>query len=208
MTASGRGVRHKRQTVEDSLQLSLSALHQSDLFTEPGREWVVSWGGPGGDATSSLGIRYYCSASEQPRVRLSYTIVKGWAEERTPVAYAVDLIATPCHFGGRRRWFRCPGIGCGRRVAKLYKPPDATYFLCRYCHGLTYKSRQRHRNRIHEAFGKFGLCARRLEAARGQRQRLRWLLRLLEAKACIKTYNRTYRLRFLERLNRLGGGSL
>ena len=206
MTASGRAVQHKRQTVEASLQLSLSALHRGDLFKEPWREEVVTWAGFGGKPAASLGIISCRSVSEQPRVRLSYIDIKGWAEERILAAYTVDLTTTPCYFGGRRRWFRCPRAGCGQRVAKLYKPPGAKYFLCRCCHGLTYEGRQQHRGRMYEVFGRFGLYARRLEAARGQRQRLRWLLRLVEAREHIKVYNKTYQLRFLERLNRLRRG--
>jgi hypothetical protein len=34
--------------------------------------------------------------------------------------YAVLLEWTRCHYGGERAWFRCPVIGCGRRVAILY----------------------------------------------------------------------------------------
>jgi hypothetical protein len=31
---------------------------------------------------------------------------------------------------------------CGRRVGKLYLPPGASYFGCRHCYELTYKSCQ------------------------------------------------------------------
>ena len=51
---------------------------------------------------------------------------------------------TECNYGGRRPWFRCPGLGsrqpCHRRVALLYK--IHSYFLCRVCQGLAYKSQQ------------------------------------------------------------------
>jgi hypothetical protein len=53
-------------------------------------------------------------------------------EERVPLEW------TPCHLGGRRPWFRCPGRGCGRRVALLYAA--GRYFLCRRCYSLTYES--------------------------------------------------------------------
>jgi hypothetical protein len=49
----------------------------------------------------------------------------------------LNLDWTPCHFGGRRCWFVCPG--CGRRRGVLYL---ANYrFLCRSCCGLTYRIR-------------------------------------------------------------------
>lgn len=47
----------------------------------------------------------------------------------------VILTTTPCHFGGKRYWFKCPM--CDRRIGVLYKNG---YFACRYCHGLTYYS--------------------------------------------------------------------
>jgi hypothetical protein len=50
----------------------------------------------------------------------------------------VTLSWTPCHFGGMRPWFNCPG--CGRCVAILYRGPK--WWLCRTCLGLTYQSSQ------------------------------------------------------------------
>ena len=45
--------------------------------------------------------------------------------------YPVWLDWTPCHFGGERPWFRCPAMGCGRRVAILY---GGRIFACRHCY--------------------------------------------------------------------------
>lgn len=47
----------------------------------------------------------------------------------------VDLDWTPCHFGGRRPWFRCPE--CGRRAGRLY---GGGRFVCRKCAGFRYES--------------------------------------------------------------------
>jgi hypothetical protein len=60
--------------------------------------------------------------------------------------YAIETVQTPCNFGGSRRWFRCPN--CGTKTGKLYLPPDGTAFLCRTCHGLTYRSVQTHDARV------------------------------------------------------------
>lgn len=112
------------------------------------------------------------------------------------MAYPVDLTTTLCHFGGRRRWFRCPRAGCGRRVAKLYKPPSATYFLCRHCHQLTYEGRQQHRDRLYEHFGRFNLYRRRADGAQTMRQKARWLLRLFEADERLNAYLKADATRF------------
>jgi hypothetical protein len=49
----------------------------------------------------------------------------------------VEMVSTPGNFGGRLRWFVCPG--CGRRAGKLYLPKGETIFLCRLCHRLEYR---------------------------------------------------------------------
>jgi len=49
------------------------------------------------------------------------------------------LAWTPCNFGGARPWFICPGVGCGRRVAILYRL-EPGQLLCRHCCDLTYES--------------------------------------------------------------------
>ncbi len=48
----------------------------------------------------------------------------------------VDLVWTPCHFGGERPWFLCPR--CGQRRAILYG--EDKLFLCRGCYRLAYSS--------------------------------------------------------------------
>lgn len=55
----------------------------------------------------------------------------------------LQIVCTPCTFGGVRRWFLCPQ--CGRRCAVLYA---AAGFQCRRCMALPYRSqRQRRRGR-------------------------------------------------------------
>ncbi len=59
---------------------------------------------------------------------------------------AVILRSPAPPIGGNGWWFRCPLVAndrpCGRQVRKLYLPPGARYFGCRYCHDLTYESCQ------------------------------------------------------------------
>ena len=62
---------------------------------------------------------------------ISFTAVEGWltlsyaigGEARTQ---QIAITRTPCHYGGTRPWFRCPG---GERVAVLYL--RAGRFACR-----------------------------------------------------------------------------
>jgi hypothetical protein len=74
------------------------------------------------------------------RVILTYRHRSGpsgkWKEVREPV----PLSWTACNFGGERPWFICPGAGCGRKVAVLYRL--GRYFLCRHCYDLVYESQR------------------------------------------------------------------
>jgi len=49
--------------------------------------------------------------------------------------YPVLIDWTPCNYGGKRAWWKCPC--CGRRVALLYA---GKMFACRHCHRLDYES--------------------------------------------------------------------
>ena len=53
--------------------------------------------------------------------------------------YPVRLAWTGCSFGGRRVWWLCPAVGCGRRVALLF---GGAVFACRHCHRLAYRSQR------------------------------------------------------------------
>ncbi len=69
-----------------------------------------------------------------------------------PVGFPVLLDWTPCNYGSRRPWFLCPwspqGLPCRRRCRILYLPLGARIFACRECCELTYRSRQKHRNKF------------------------------------------------------------
>jgi len=109
-----------------------------------GRVW---WRDEEGEEIASLGVL----ASAQA-VTLPYTLRwprTDWDPEH--VRYTIPVTWTPCHYGGRRPWFLCPGRNCGRRVAKLYLPLDgsAKYYLCRHCYGLAYESQ---RQALHNRF--------------------------------------------------------
>ena len=69
----------------------------------------------------------------RPHANLSNLAHGGeWRDMRERVA----LETTPCRYGGRRPWFRCPRCGSRRRV--LYSVGGV--FRCRRCHDLAYTS--------------------------------------------------------------------
>lgn len=74
--------------------------------------------------------------TEQDRVILMYRHRSGdeeWKDEE----YSVRIVETPCNLGGKRPWFICPALSCGRRVAILY---GGGVFACRHCYQLAYTS--------------------------------------------------------------------
>ena len=56
----------------------------------------------------------------------------------------IEFERTPCHYGGWRFWFLCPG-GC--RATKLYLPLGAGLFGCRNCYDLSRLSVQENHKR-------------------------------------------------------------
>jgi hypothetical protein len=131
----------KKQTVEDGLTLSLSAMmHKGAL--NPGSatsdEW--SWLYPGQEPHARIGYSSDMRDLDHAMIRLLYT-----AGDK-PMDYAVRLVWTALHNGGRRWWFLCPleqePGKAPRRVGKLHLPPGAQYFGSREAYGLTYQSSQ------------------------------------------------------------------
>jgi hypothetical protein len=55
---------------------------------------------------------------------------------KRPIGETYDVVNSPRHFGGSIPYFICPGIGCGRRVSKLYG--NSGHFRCRQCSRLVY----------------------------------------------------------------------
>jgi hypothetical protein len=144
----GRYFSSKKDTVEDCISLSIIKLRQWDYLCGF-RAGSIQWKNSVGEVTSSIGIAVSVSREEygQDYVRLSYSQADRFTrEKRNDLDYNIELVSTPCHFGGLRYWFVCPlvrnGTHCGRRVGKLYLPGGQSYFGCRHCYDLTYKSCQ------------------------------------------------------------------
>jgi len=95
--------------------------------------------------TSRIGYEVCTYEDSGPWVRLHYT----FTESNENIDYRIRLVTTRPRYGGLRWWFICPlvvdGRPCGRRVGKLYLPPNGRYFGCRRCYDLTYTSCQESR---------------------------------------------------------------
>jgi len=134
----------EHETLDGCHTVDVRYLQRHKLLT-PGRYVSLGWtrgGKPSGDITVAV---------EAERVTLIYRVrTRGgpWQGVRE----VVPLDWTPCHYGGKRAWFLCPGkpgAPCGRRVAVLYD--GGRLFLCRHCYDLRYQSqREREPDRARE----------------------------------------------------------
>lgn len=165
-----------RTTVEDCRELDVSGFVRRDHFRHASGN--VTWY-RGDEVTATIGYTVRQGGGSAPSLVLRYAVTPRGGE-RLEVEESVQLVSTPCHFGGRRWWFTCPlsvdGRPCGRRVRKLYLPPAGRYFGCRHCYALTYRSVQEaHKHdatfrRIAERLGD-GTTAAEVRAALGGRRR-------------------------------------
>lgn len=107
-------------------------------YASGGIEWTNN-----DDSKSSIG---FTISTIECYIRFHYTQTDYYTDEKTTVDYRFNLVTTPCNYGGKRYWFICglyrDNRYCGRRVGKLYKPPGAKWFGCRYCWDLSYEARQ------------------------------------------------------------------
>ena len=160
-TGSGRWTYHiKKRTVEECWVMGISEIARVVDLSKPG-----SFSGslrPIKPATGKRMSPVRCTlkvgGDGTPLLGLSYA-VSVWRDPEDRVDEAIRLQTTQPNFGGMRWWFSCPrivdGKECGRRVGKLYLPPEGRYFACRLCLDLTYESCQK----SHRYDGLFALVA-------------------------------------------------
>jgi hypothetical protein len=151
--------RNARLTVEACLTFDVGSLKQSlkcvDFPSNSGQIcWagVSVWSNPFADTEAVLGYEVGRIENEGLLVLANPELAQPFpASVRLSAEYIIPVTTTRPRIGGLRYWFRCPvehdGKPCGRRVKKLYLPPDKEIFGCRYCHDLTYRSCQTHDNR-------------------------------------------------------------
>ncbi len=152
MGGAGSGRRWRfdgHDTVDTCQQLDVRCMERKGWLA-PGRSTTITWK-RSGEPAGYISVR-----AEIGFVLLNYRVRSGgsaWEE----LAYPVPLVATPCHLGGERRWFLCPMLGCGRRVAILY---GGRIFACRRCHRLAYPSQRE--GRIDRTYRKLNSIRKRL----------------------------------------------
>lgn len=120
---------NSRDTTDGYQRLDIRDIHRERLLVSGSSGTSRWWRGE----RQTGSISWWTRSDDElvTALTLAYTVAGESLWYQVPVAW------TPCNYGGRRPWFRCPGKSCGRRVAVLY---GGKYFLCRHCHDLAYES--------------------------------------------------------------------
>lgn len=154
----GRWEWSNRQLVEECLAISVFRLHRDRLLFDWHRlsiEWTSGWNRDK-DAIE-VEITPCSSIGEPGSLHLRYSLTNRLSKEQRLFSYSVSMTQSECYFGGVRNWLHCPlsinGSPCLKRVGKLYLPPSGSYFGCRKCYDLTYRSQKEH-NKTLSAFQK------------------------------------------------------
>jgi hypothetical protein len=146
----GRYPYSARYTVEECRTLEIGFLKDLGYLEEP-KVGVIEWS-LRGERAAAIGIVVF--PRNNPRIIFEYTVGSG--KDKQAMEYTFPLLTTPCHFGGKRYWFECgltkDGQYCGNRVGRLYMAPNSSYFGCRECMDVNYKSQRRNYN---SQFGRF-----------------------------------------------------
>ena len=132
MGGMGSGRHSGRRCAEDMLALDVRSINRAGRLTRG--SWFTWQWTCNGEKTASVQLRV-----EADKVVLDYRNRSGHGGEWEAMRYAVALDWTHCGFGGQRVWWRCPAVGCGRRVAVLY---GGRVFACRQCNGVAYRSQR------------------------------------------------------------------
>lgn len=135
---SGRPARNA--TVEGCASLKLDVNAVVRAFAELDRPARVTWGWRrGGEPWAKVAIEMALGRGSG-QARLLFDV--NHASRRTgPQDQRVEIVATPCRFGGVRWWWICPTTG--RRCVMLYLPNGGVRFLSRAAYRLTYQSQKR-----------------------------------------------------------------
>ena len=152
---SGRwGWHSKKETVEYCRSIDASRWQREGILTSNVLQSGASiWSDPEtGKERASISYQVNTVHPADPWLRLRYDVTDRATGTRKSYDYRIQLVTTRPHFGGLRWWFVCPlvvnGRACDRRVRKLYLAPGCSYFGCRHCLNLTYKSAQEHDKRV------------------------------------------------------------
>lgn len=166
---SGRST--SRRTTNDMRRLDVRKL-QREGHLEAGNSLQWQWSHGDGEVIHRAQIQ---ALTHHITISHAGKRVQG---ELAQVRYDIAMERTPCHLGGHRLWWRCPAIGCNRRVAILYGGNGA-FFACRHCYNLNYSSQRqtpsdRHIHRLNQLRQRLGWQPGFANGKGSKPARMRW----------------------------------
>lgn len=138
-----------REKAEQTNRLSVFFLKKHGYLTQS-KDEIAKYGGirwTRGDWENNINFWVNTSGDnpeteENSYIELIYTVTINATGEKHDMKYRVPLVATPCQYGGKRYWFKCPlyknGEYCGRRVGVIYSVDK--WFGCRHCANIAYQA--------------------------------------------------------------------
>ena len=160
----GRYYCHRKATVEESLDVTVSKLKKWGMLKGDHSVSVITWVFRLTGKESHVVADVHMTG--EPYVEFIYIA----SDREGNIAHyntEASLITTPCNLGGVRYWFACPM--CWERVGCLYIAPGERKFMCRRCNCLSYHSRNES-----NVFGILGVNDRKMKKLQSEIKRWTW----------------------------------
>jgi hypothetical protein len=170
-SGSGKWCRwSKKAVVEGSLRIDVRTWQRQHFLDSTGY-FACNWSNSGGETLASISVR-----SGPTLVVLMYRVQQRGGEWQD-VEEPIQIVQTPCNYGGTRPWFICPEPSCGRRIAMLFI--TERNFRCRRCCKLSYGSQRessagRGLRRVQNIRGRLGGGPSLLERFPDKPKGMRW----------------------------------
>lgn len=127
--------------------LSVFWLKKNGYFPIGGgwRSGGIEWTYGMSSNASSIGFTVTTKWDDSKNIRLEYVYTSQGTDGKESMDYKIELVTTPCNYGGKRYWFICPlnknGKYCRRRVGVLFS--IGKWFGCRHCGEIAYAAQMK-----------------------------------------------------------------
>ena len=136
-----------KQIAEHSNALRINWLKKQGILDGGYKSGTITWTFGMSENKSSIGYSVL-TGGDNDYISLRYTQTDNYSGEKTDLDYKISLVSSPCNYGGKRYWFKCPlsknGTFCGRRVGVLFL--IGKHFGCRHCGEIAYSAQNDSRN--------------------------------------------------------------
>jgi hypothetical protein len=115
-------------------------LNKERSYQSGGITWTYGYGDNKSSINFTIITDNWGTTEENSYINLRYTQTSRSTGEKEDMDYKIELVTTPCRYGGKRYWFICPlnknGKYCGRRVGVIFS--IGKWFGCRHCGEIAY----------------------------------------------------------------------